>query len=123
MKMAAFWFVAPCSLVQFYRRFKGTCCLIAVMIEAASISETSANFYKTTRRYNPEDSHLQPIRLAMPASNNAQTTVCIFTKLSLQYITLLTVCLAIMIFRVKWTCFDSGKAHPSDMKTVWGYME
>jgi hypothetical protein len=28
------------------------------MIEAASTSETSVNFYHTTRRYNPEDSHL-----------------------------------------------------------------
>jgi hypothetical protein len=28
------------------------------MMEAASTSETSVNFYQTTRRYNPEDSHL-----------------------------------------------------------------
>jgi hypothetical protein len=28
------------------------------MIEAASTSETSVNFYQTARRYNPEDSHL-----------------------------------------------------------------
>jgi hypothetical protein len=28
------------------------------MTEAASISETSVNFYQTTRRNNPEDSHL-----------------------------------------------------------------
>jgi hypothetical protein len=28
------------------------------MIEAASISETSINFYQTTRRNIPEDSHL-----------------------------------------------------------------
>jgi hypothetical protein len=27
-------------------------------MEAASASETSVNFYQTTRRYNPEDSHL-----------------------------------------------------------------
>jgi hypothetical protein len=29
----------------------------ALMVEAASISETSVNFYQTTRRNNPEDSH------------------------------------------------------------------
>jgi hypothetical protein len=46
MKMADFWFVAPCSLV---------------MMEAASTSETLVNFYRTTRRYKPEDSHLQTI--------------------------------------------------------------
>jgi hypothetical protein len=28
------------------------------MMEAASTSETSVNFYQTTRRNNPEDSHL-----------------------------------------------------------------
>jgi hypothetical protein len=33
--------------------------LIALMMEAASNSETSVNFYQTTRRNNPEDSHLQ----------------------------------------------------------------
>jgi hypothetical protein len=29
------------------------------MMEAASTSETSVNFYQTTRRNNPENSHLQ----------------------------------------------------------------
>jgi hypothetical protein len=29
------------------------------MIEAAKTSETSVNFYQTTRRYKPEDSHLR----------------------------------------------------------------
>jgi hypothetical protein len=29
------------------------------MMEAASTSGTSVNFFQTTRRYNPEDSHLQ----------------------------------------------------------------
>jgi hypothetical protein len=26
-KMAIFWIVAPCSLVEVYRRFRGACCL------------------------------------------------------------------------------------------------
>jgi hypothetical protein len=26
-KMAAFWVVAPCSLVEVYQRFRGPCCL------------------------------------------------------------------------------------------------
>jgi hypothetical protein len=29
-----------------------------LMMEAASASETSVNFYQTTRRNNPDDSHL-----------------------------------------------------------------
>jgi hypothetical protein len=31
-------------------------------MEAASTSETSVNFYQTTRRCNPEDNHLQTRR-------------------------------------------------------------
>jgi hypothetical protein len=26
MKMAVFWVVAPCSLVEVYQRFRGPCC-------------------------------------------------------------------------------------------------
>jgi hypothetical protein len=40
MKMAVFWVIAPCSLVEIYRD-----ALIALMMEAASTSETSVNFY------------------------------------------------------------------------------
>jgi hypothetical protein len=61
MKMAVFWVVAPCSLVEVYQRFRGPCCLHyqgdKLMMEAASTSETMVNFYQTTHCYNPEDSH------------------------------------------------------------------
>jgi hypothetical protein len=30
------------------------------MMEATNTSETSVNFYQSTRRYNPEDSQLHP---------------------------------------------------------------
>jgi hypothetical protein len=40
--------------------------LIAMMMEAASASETSVNFYHTTRRYNPEDSNLRTHRCKNP---------------------------------------------------------
>jgi hypothetical protein len=36
--------------------------IIALMMEAASTSETSVNFYQTTWRNNPEDSHLHTRR-------------------------------------------------------------
>jgi hypothetical protein len=55
MKMAVFWDVAPCSLVEVYRRLRVVCDVIALMMEAASSSETSVNFYQTARRNNPED--------------------------------------------------------------------
>jgi hypothetical protein len=32
--------------------------MMALMMEAARISETLVNFYQTTRRYSPEDSIL-----------------------------------------------------------------
>jgi 16S rRNA C1402 (ribose-2'-O) methylase RsmI len=37
--------------------------MIALIIEAARTSETLVNFYQTTRRYNPEHSHLRTHRL------------------------------------------------------------
>jgi hypothetical protein len=49
--MTIFWVVEPCSVVKVFR-------LIALMMEAAGTSKTPVNFYQTTRRYNPEDSHL-----------------------------------------------------------------
>jgi hypothetical protein len=33
-----------------------------MMMEAASTSETSVDFYQSTRRNNPEDSHLRTLR-------------------------------------------------------------
>jgi hypothetical protein len=42
MKMTVFWDTAPCAL----------------MVEAASTSETSVNFYQTTWHNIPEDNHL-----------------------------------------------------------------
>jgi hypothetical protein len=36
--------------------------MIALMMETASIFEALVNFYQTTQRYNPEDSHLRTRR-------------------------------------------------------------
>jgi hypothetical protein len=59
--MTVFWVVAPYSPVEVYRRFK-VLAAIALMMKAASTSETSVNFYQITRRNNPEDSHLHTRR-------------------------------------------------------------
>jgi hypothetical protein len=56
-KMAVFWVVAPCSLVEVYQRFRGPCCLHHQGEQGPL--ETLANFYQTTRLYNPEDRHLR----------------------------------------------------------------
>jgi hypothetical protein len=58
--MAVFWVLAPCSLVEIYQRFRGPCCLHHQGDDYSS--ETLVNFYQTTRRYNPEDSHLRTNR-------------------------------------------------------------
>jgi hypothetical protein len=58
VKMAVFWVIATCSLVEVCRHFKGVCCIHHQVDEATSTSETSVNFYQNTRRDNSEDSHL-----------------------------------------------------------------
>jgi hypothetical protein len=44
---------------------------MVLMKEAASTSETSVNFYQTTLRYNPEDSHLHTHRCENLISHRA----------------------------------------------------
>jgi hypothetical protein len=60
--MAVFWDLAPCSVVEIDRRFRGTYYLhhqaMTLIMEAESTSETSINFYETTRRKFQEDNHL-----------------------------------------------------------------
>jgi hypothetical protein len=58
MKMDAFWNVAPCNFEETARRFRGTYCLTALVMEAVRTSETSIYFNETTLRYIPEDSHI-----------------------------------------------------------------
>jgi hypothetical protein len=56
--MVVFWDVAPCSLAETDRHFRGAYYLIALMMEAVSTSEMLVSFYQTTWRNIPEDSHL-----------------------------------------------------------------
>jgi hypothetical protein len=56
--MAVFWVVA-----------------IALMMGAARTSETLVNFYQTTRRYNPEDSHLHTHRSENLKSYRLESTL------------------------------------------------
>jgi hypothetical protein len=61
VNMTAFWDIALCSLVETDRRF-GDASIIARMTEAVRTSETSINFYETTRRNIPEGYHLHTRR-------------------------------------------------------------
>jgi hypothetical protein len=63
--LSFFWFLAISSRCSWYLlvpRFLARGLLIALTMEAARTSETLVNFYQTTRRYNPEDSHLHTLR-------------------------------------------------------------
>jgi hypothetical protein len=57
--MDFFWVVEPCSLVEVSQRFRDPCCLHHQGERPDDgAAETLVNFYQTTRRNNPEDSHL-----------------------------------------------------------------
>jgi hypothetical protein len=75
--MAGFWVLAPCSLVEV---------LIALMMEAAKISEKLVNFFQTTRRYNPEDSHFRTHRRENLKSCSTARTFFSFRILSVSFI-------------------------------------
>jgi ribosomal protein L17 len=51
------------------------------MMEAAKTSETLVNFYQTTRRYNPEDSHLRSHRRENLKSYKDKLSQKLFDKL------------------------------------------
>jgi hypothetical protein len=82
MNMAVFWVVAPCSLVELYRRFRGAYCLHhqgdsddgTPMTEAASTSEKPINFYKTARRNILENSHLRTLHASDFLSERSMNT-------------------------------------------------
>jgi hypothetical protein len=69
MKMAVFWAVVLCSLVEV------ACCLIALMMEAASTSEMLVNFFLTTCN-DTADCHLA----AMRTSNLTQLKISLAWK-------------------------------------------
>jgi hypothetical protein len=55
-----FKILAPCSLVENYWCFRGTCWLsLQDRMKIASFSETSVNFYQTVWCHASEDSYLQ----------------------------------------------------------------
>jgi hypothetical protein len=52
-------------------------------MEAASTSETSVNFYQTTRRNKPEDSHFSTLKLT-----GKKNTILVFIKSTLTFQTI-----------------------------------
>jgi hypothetical protein len=60
--MTVVWDVAPCSLVEVTDVSEVLAASIIRVMEAASTSENSVNFYQTTRHNIPEDCHLHTRR-------------------------------------------------------------
>jgi hypothetical protein len=58
MKMALFWDVAPRSLVDINRHFRGAYCLHHQCDGWSNSSEALVNIFQTMRCYIPEESHL-----------------------------------------------------------------
>jgi hypothetical protein len=85
MTKTVFWVVATCCLVQIYRRFRGAYCL-----HNQGNDECSEHLWnvgklpytcKTTRRNNPEDSHLHTSRSENLKSHEADYIWPIWAKL------------------------------------------
>jgi hypothetical protein len=70
--MAAFWVVAPCSLVEVYQRFRSPSCLI---IMAMRTSVTLVNIYQTTRHCNPKTTIFVPTAVRTSNPPNIPTFV------------------------------------------------
>jgi uncharacterized protein YjiK len=62
-KMAVFWVAKKRTPVQVYQRSEVLDSSILLMMDASRTSETSVNFYQTTRRYNPENSYPHDLTL------------------------------------------------------------
>jgi hypothetical protein len=85
LNSAVFWVVAPCNLVEVYRRFRGACCLhhqgddsvkkMSHRPDDGGMSETSVNFYQITRRNNSEGSHLYTRRRENLKSHKSENNV------------------------------------------------
>jgi hypothetical protein len=61
-KMTVFWQFFPCIIEKLIDVSEVlTTSIIALMMEAVSIIETSADFYETIRRNVPEDTHTAAI--------------------------------------------------------------
>jgi hypothetical protein len=59
-------------------------------MEAARTSETLVKFYQTTRRYNPEDSHLRTNRRENLKSYESKLVFTNYTSVSAYYLSIMT---------------------------------
>jgi hypothetical protein len=66
--MTVFWDVAPKGLVEVHRHFRGACRL------HHQGDESSVNFYQTTRRNIPQDSHFRIRRRQNLKSHQSTST-------------------------------------------------
>jgi hypothetical protein len=74
-------------------------------MEAARTSKTLVNFYQTTRRYNPEDSHL-PTRRRENLKSYYKIPVVVFTVWQLNACTGLKVIVSVFLFSLLPVCLS-----------------
>jgi hypothetical protein len=74
LKIAVFWVVAPCSLVEVYQRFRGPCCL---QRQGATTQKTAIFILTAVRTSNP--THVVPVTTTLPILEVA-TTPAVFPQ-------------------------------------------
>jgi hypothetical protein len=75
------------------------------MMEAAATSETSVNFYQTTRRNNPEDNHLHSRRRENLKSHKVNEVSVLITYLLLYEFKKLNV--NVLLFFRRWSVAEN----------------
>jgi hypothetical protein len=120
MKTAVFWVVAPCSLVEVCQCFRVSCCLhhqddelLITLMEAARSSEMLANFYQTTRRYNPDDSHLRTHR-----HENLKSYCFLLLTVMILYL-VINFCLTLFIYM----CPEFNIFNTTSLEHFWTFFE
>jgi hypothetical protein len=95
MKMAVFWVVAPCNLVNIYRRFRGACCLNHegdhYYLDDGGIVKISME-YGTIFKIFSSHSMLQYIKCAVDTELLKSNVHKICFNFVLEHVTLLCVC-------------------------------
>jgi hypothetical protein len=68
MKMAVFWAVAPCSLVEVHQRFRGPCCLHHQGDDRDDTTQKTAIFRAEVTYFQPDIKILRKLSATRPVT-------------------------------------------------------